>query len=123
MSRVLDIHHNEKDILLCDTSATAHMPDVIEMPYQPSLLGAKKNPQGNYTKPYIVGGNSCLSGDTMGTYYFRDTVTVGDTLIFEDMAQYTMVKNTQFNGIMRPGIVHLRKDGHLWNRHLYNQLF
>jgi carboxynorspermidine decarboxylase len=108
---VLDIVHNERDIAIVDTSATAHMPDVLEMPYRPDIMGAGLSNEKQYT--YRIGGGTCLSGDIIGDYSFDQPLLVGDKLVFTDMAQYTMVKNTLFNGIQLPSIMYLRKNGDL----------
>lgn len=110
VSSVVDMHYNEKEMVILDTSATAHMPDVLEMPYQPDVLYASKNPEElNFS--YRLGGNTCLSGDVMGDYSFEDRLKIGDKLVFMDMAQYTMVKNTTFNGIDLPSIGLIDKSG------------
>jgi carboxynorspermidine decarboxylase len=100
---VLDIVHNNLDIAILDTSASAHMPDVLEMPYRPCLVGADQPGAKNHT--YRLAGPTCLAGDIIGDYSFNRPLQVGDKLIFTDMAHYTMVKNTMFNGINLPDIV------------------
>lgn len=100
---VLDILHNQMDIAILDCSASCHMPDVLEMPYRPGLIGAGLPGQRRYT--YRLAGPSCLAGDVIGDYSFDRQLQVGDRLIFTDMAHYTMVKNTMFNGISLPDIV------------------
>ena len=105
---VLDIIHNEKDIVIVDTSATAHMPDVIEMPYRPHIINAGQINEKKYN--YRIGGVTCLAGDIIGDYSFDIPLNIGDKLIFTDMAQYTTVKNTLFNGIKLPNIMYLRKN-------------
>ena len=80
----------------------AHMPDVLEMPYRPELVGAGK--PGEYPHTYRLGGATCLAGDVIGDYSFRDPLKVGDRLVFADMAHYTMVKSTTFNGLRLPDI-------------------
>ena len=102
VARVLDIIHNDGAIALLDTSATAHMPDVLEMPYRPDVRGAGKPGELGHT--YTLGGLSCLAGDTIGAYSFERPLRVGDKLVFEDMAHYTMVKTTTFNGVRLPSI-------------------
>jgi len=106
VTEVLDILTNSVNIAIVDASATCHMPDVLEMPYRPRLMGAAEAGAKAYT--YRLGGPSCLAGDVLGDYSFDDPLDVGDRLAFEDMAIYTMVKNTTFNGINLPSIV-------LWN--------
>ena len=103
VSTVLDITKNGMNIAILDTSATCHMPDVIEMPYRPSIIGSG-NP-GEYEYTYKLGGPTCLAGDIIGDYSFKEPLKVGDKLIFCDMAIYSMVKNNTFNGINLPSIV------------------
>jgi carboxynorspermidine decarboxylase len=102
VASVLDVIHNEVDIAILDASATTHMPDVLEMPYRPRIVGAGE--PGD--KPHLVrlGGPSCLAGDVIGDYSFDQPLRVGDKLVFMDMAHYTMVKNTTFNGVRLPSI-------------------
>lgn len=99
---VLDVFSNGMNIAILDTSAACHMPDVLEMPYRPEIVGAGDPDE----KPYIyrLGGNTCLAGDIIGDYSFDTPLKVGDRLYFEDMAIYTMVKNNTFNGMPLPGI-------------------
>lgn len=99
---VLDIVHNDMDIAILDTSAAAHMPDVLEMPYRPEIAGAGK--AGEYPHTYRLGGLTCLSGDVIGDYSFCEPLSVGSRLMFLDMAHYTMVKNNTFNGVRLPSI-------------------
>ena len=108
VSSVVDIIHNEMDIVLLDTSASAHMPDVIEMPYRPEIVGSGKAYEKPYT--YKLGGLTCLSGDIIGDYSFDQPLKIGQKLIFNDMAHYTMCKNTTFNGISLPAIGLLTRD-------------
>jgi carboxynorspermidine decarboxylase len=103
VSTVLDIIHNKMNIAILDTSAAAHMPDVLEMPYQPDIAGAGK--VNDYPFSYRLGGVTCLAGDVIGDYSFPEPLRVGSKLIFLDMAHYTMVKNNTFNGIRLPSIV------------------
>jgi carboxynorspermidine decarboxylase len=102
VTSVLDIVHNEMDIAILDTSAAAHMPDVLEMPYRPSVLDAAEPGQKSYT--YRLGGLTCLAGDIIGDYSFDEPLKVGSKLVFLDMAHYTMVKNNTFNGVALPSI-------------------
>lgn len=102
VSRVLDIVHNEMDIAILDTSATAHMPDVLEMPYRPEIVGGAA--PGELAHTYKLGGLTCLAGDVIGDYSFARPLEVGDVLVFRDMAHYTMVKTTTFNGVRTPSI-------------------
>jgi carboxynorspermidine decarboxylase len=103
ISKVLDIvdNHNVKTLMV-DVSFTAHMPDTLEMPYRPRIIGATDPQKGKPT--YRIGGTSCLSGDFMEAYSFEKEVKIGDTLVFEDMIHYTMVKTSMFNGIPHPSI-------------------
>ncbi len=87
---------------ILDVSFTAHMPDCLEMPYKPVILGAF---EASEDKPvYRMGGNSCLSGDVMGDWSFHRELKPGDTIVFWDMIHYTMVKTTTFNGVPHPSI-------------------
>jgi carboxynorspermidine decarboxylase len=103
VSTVLDIVENSgiKTAIL-DISFTAHMPDCLEMPYKPMVLGASDETEGKPT--YRLGGNSCLSGDFMGNWSFDQELKVGEKIVFNDMIHYTMVKTTTFNGIQHPSI-------------------
>jgi carboxynorspermidine decarboxylase len=109
VATVLDIVHNGIDIAVLDTSAEAHMPDTIIMPYRAEVRGAGKPGEKPYT--YRLGGNTCLAGDIMGDYSFDEPLRIGDKIVFEDQMHYTMVKATTFNGIKLPDIAILRKDG------------
>ena len=111
VATVLDIVHNGMDIAILDTSADAHMPDTIIMPYRPDVVGSGKAGEKRYT--YRLGGNTCLAGDIMGDYSFDVPLKIGDRIIFEDQMHYTMVKATTFNGIKLPDICILREDGTL----------
>ncbi len=102
VSSVMDIVHNGMDIAVLDTSATAHMPDVIEMPYRPVIEGAGEI--GQHPHGYRLGGLTCLAGDVIGDYSFPQPLQVGQKLVFHDMAHYTMVKTTTFNGVRLPSI-------------------
>ncbi|MCK9524137.1 MAG: carboxynorspermidine decarboxylase [Proteobacteria bacterium] len=102
IAEVLDIVHNEVDTAILDISCTCHMPDVLEMPYRPEVRGASAPHQKPYT--YRLGGVSCLAGDIIGDYSFDAPLQPGTRLVFEDMAHYTIVKTTMFNGIRHPAI-------------------
>ena len=91
-----------RQIAIIDSSATCHMPDVLEMPYRPNILDAKK--PGVLPHTYRIGGMSCLAGDVVGDYSFAEPLQIGRCLVFLDMSHYTMVKNTTFNGIPLPAI-------------------
>ena len=103
VSTVLDITNNGMDLAILDTSAACHMPDVLEMPYRPNIIGSGKPYEYEYT--YRFGGPTCLAGDIIGDYSFKEPLQIGDKLIFCDMAIYSMVKNNTFNGINLPSIV------------------
>jgi carboxynorspermidine decarboxylase len=108
VSTVLDIVHNGIDIAILDTSAEAHMPDTIIMPYRAAVRGAGDAGEKKYT--YRLAGNTCLAGDIMGDYSFDEPLKAGDKVIFEDQMHYTMVKATTFNGMQLPAISILRKN-------------
>ena len=130
ISHVVDVVEDKgiKTAIL-DVSFTCHMPDCLEMPYYPDVRGAehteeeivdeslnrksvnRKSVNDRYT--YRLGGNSCLSGDFMGSWRFPKELQVGDEVIFEDMIHYTTVKTNTFNGISHPAIGILHEDGHL----------
>jgi carboxynorspermidine decarboxylase len=102
VAEVLDVVNNGMDIAILDVSATCHMPDVLEMPYRPVITGGFDPGVKPYT--YRLGGPSCLAGDVIGDWSFEQPLKAGDRLVFEDMAHYTMVKTTTFNGIQHPHI-------------------
>jgi carboxynorspermidine decarboxylase len=102
VAEVLDITWNGMPLAILDTSATCHMPDVLEMPYRPRIIGA--GAPGEHPHTYRLGGQTCLAGDVIGDYSFPAPLRIGDRLVFEDMAIYTMVKTTTFNGIGLPAI-------------------
>ena len=108
ITTVLDIVHNGMDIAILDSSAEAHMPDTIIMPYRAEVVDAGKAGEKSYT--YRLGGNTCLAGDIMGDYSFDAPLKVGDKIIFEDQMHYTMVKATTFNGIKLPAIAIKKED-------------
>ena len=97
---------------MLDISFTAHLPDTLEMPYRPRIRGASEQPTEEY-HAYRLGGLSCLAGDYLESYYFPEPLSVGDSLIFEDMIHYTMVKTTMFNGVAHPSIAILQESGEL----------
>ncbi len=102
VTSVLDIIENGKQLAILDTSAACHMPDVLEMPYRPMIIGSGEGGEKPYT--YRLGGPTCLAGDVIGDYSFDAPLLPGDRLVFTDMAHYTMVKNNTFNGIGLPSI-------------------
>ena len=116
VAQVVDIveDKNIKTAIL-DVSFTCHMPDCLEMPYQPEVRGAESVEMERATdkNTYRLGGNSCLSGDFMGSWRFDHPLEIGEKLIFEDMIHYTTVKTNMFNGITHPAISMLKSDGKL----------
>ncbi len=102
VAQVMDTFHNGMDIAILDTSATAHMPDVLEMPYRPVIVDGADPGVKKHT--YRLGGMTCLAGDVIGDYSFDKPLAIGDKLVFLDMAHYTMVKTTTFNGVRLPSI-------------------
>ncbi|MBO4632854.1 MAG: carboxynorspermidine decarboxylase [Lentisphaeria bacterium] len=102
VSTVLDIVQNDMDIAILDTSAEAHMPDVLEMPYRPNIIGAGE--RGEKAFSYRLAGHSCLAGDVIGDYSFDQPLKPGRKLVFLDMAHYSMVKTNTFNGLQLPSI-------------------
>ncbi len=106
VSEVLDVPANNTSIAILDTSATCHMPDTLEMPYRAEIWGA--GAAGEKAHTYRLGGQTCLAGDVMGDYSFDMPLMRGQRLMFDDMAHYTMVKTTTFNGMALPAIA-------IWN--------
>ena len=113
VASVLDIHHNDKNIAILDASASTHMPDVLEVPYTPNVIGAKIVEAGDAPQKhsYILGGKTCMTGDIIGEYAFSKPLAVGDRIIFTDMMQYSFVKNNTFNGVPLPDLAVLSEDG------------
>ena len=122
LTQVLEIVENGMKIAILDTSAACHMPDVLEMPYRPPLKDAGEPEKGEAEgapargtadRPYVyrLAGPTCLAGDVIGDYTFRQQLQPGDRLEFQDMAIYTMVKNNTFNGMKLPDIVLERENG------------
>ncbi len=109
VSSVLDIVHNGMGIAILDTSAEAHMPDTLAMPYRADVRESSEANKKKYT--YRLAGNTCLAGDIMGDYSFDEPLKIGDKIIFEDQIHYTFVKNTTFNGIKLPSLALKKKDG------------
>jgi carboxynorspermidine decarboxylase len=110
VTTVMDIVETEElPVLILDTSASCHMPDVIEMPYRPPLKDSG-HPHV-YEHTYRLSSRTCLAGDNIGEYSFKDEIKIGDRLYFEDMAIYSMVKNNTFNGMPLPDIDIMRKNG------------
>ena len=109
ISTVLDVIENGTKIAILDTSAACHMPDVLEMPYTPQIVGAKiakeqKEEERPYQYTYRLGGPTCLAGDVIGDYVFDHELQPGERLMFLDMAIYSMVKTNTFNGMKLPDI-------------------
>jgi len=102
IGEVLDVVHNVMDIAILDISATCHMPDILEMPYRPDIKDGYD--PGEKAHTYRLGGPSCLAGDIIGDWSFEKPLRAGDRLAFLDMAHYTMVKTSTFNGIQHPAI-------------------
>jgi carboxynorspermidine decarboxylase len=111
VSEVVDIVENGLKIAVLDTSAACHMPDVLEMPYRPKIIGAGE--AGEYPYTYRLAGPTCLAGDVIGDYSFKTPLEISDRLVFCDMAIYSMVKNNTFNGINLPDILAYNADGTL----------
>ncbi len=109
VSTVIGLHKNEKDIAILDASASTHMPDVLEVPYTPPVIGAGK--PGELGHDYILGGKTCMTGDIIGEFSFKKPLKVGDRVVFGDMMQYSFVKNTTFNGTPLPDLGILDEDG------------
>tara|TARA_R110002072_G_scaffold127330_1_gene264654 strand:- start:87276 stop:88442 length:1167 start_codon:yes stop_codon:yes gene_type:complete len=106
VSEVLDLSWNQLPQAILDSSTTCHMPDVLEMPYRPEILGASE--AGAEANTYRLGGLTCLAGDVMGDYSFPEPLSIGQRLVFSDMAHYTMVKTSTFNGTKLPALA-------IWN--------
>ncbi len=109
VTTVLDALENGCKIAITDASAACHMPDVLEMPYRPNIIGAGEPDEKPYT--YRLGGNTCLAGDIIGDYSFDSPLREGDRLVFCDMAIYSMCKNNTFNGVPLPSIYLLEESG------------
>ena len=109
VTEVLETQKNGMDLAILDTSAACHMPDVLEMPYRPEIIGAGLPGEKEYT--YRLGGPTCLAGDIIGDYSFDKPLKSGDRLVFCDMAIYSMVKNNTFNGMPLPSIYLAHTDG------------
>lgn len=110
VSKVLDIiESGGKHVAVLDVSVSAHMPDCLEMPYTARILGAEIGANGSHT--YLMGGLTCLAGDYMGPYSFEKPLEIGQTIVFDDMMHYTMVKTTTFNGVNLPNIGIWKENG------------
>jgi carboxynorspermidine decarboxylase len=108
VATVLDVIERDRPIAVMDTSAAAHMPDVLEMPYRPEVVGGGRPGEKKYT--YQLAGLSCLAGDVIGYYSFENPLIAGQKLVFLDMLHYTMVKNNTFNGVQLPAIATYEPD-------------
>jgi carboxynorspermidine decarboxylase len=115
VATVLDIVENQGTrTAMLDVSFSAHMPDCLEMPYRPTVLGARNDAPPDATgHRYHLGGQTCLAGDFMPDYVFERELAVGDRIVFADMIHYTMVKTTTFNGVGLPAIAIWHEDGRL----------
>jgi carboxynorspermidine decarboxylase len=109
VATVLDIVQNGMKIAILDTSATAHMPDTLEMPYRPEIVGAAE--PGLKAHTYRLGGLTCLAGDVIGDYSFDHELAVGERIVLLDMSHYTIVKTSNFNGVRLPSIALRQLDG------------
>jgi len=110
VTTVMDIVKTDRlPVLILDTSAACHMPDVLEMPYRPPLKDSGEIGDKKYG--YRLSSRTCLAGDIIGDYSFDKEIEIGDRLIFEDMAIYSMVKNNTFNGMALPDIAVLKENG------------
>lgn len=108
IASVIDIVNNGMNIAILDVSASNHMPDCLEMPYRPDIRGSGEVSEFEYS--YRLGGPTCLAGDVIGDYSFKEPLKIGDKLIFEDMIHYTFVKSNTFNGIKLPSLGIWTKD-------------
>lgn len=103
VSTVLDIVKNEKETAILDTSALCHMPDILEMPYQPDIVFPSSGNVGNYS--YIFAGGSCMAGDIIGEYKLTAPLQFGARIVFSEMGAYTFARENYFNGINHPAVV------------------
>lgn len=114
VSQVVDVVEDKGiTTAILNVSFTCHMPDCLEMPYQPDVRNAVKLDEAKGKYVYRLGGNSCLSGDFMGYWQFDHKLQIGENIIFEDMLHYTTVKTNMFNGINHPAIALASPDGEL----------
>lgn len=110
VGRVLDVFDSaQQRHAILDVSASTHMPDVLEVPYRPHIIGSAAAEEKAHT--YLLGGNTCMTGDIIGSYSFDQPLAIGDALIFTDMMQYSFVKNNTFNGVPLPDLALLHEDG------------
>lgn len=106
---VVDLHWNEGEIALLDASASTHMPDVLEAPYRPEIIGAEEPDKLAHT--YRLAGRTCMTGDIIGDYSFEAPLHPGDRVIFKDQMHYTFVKTNTFNGNPLANLAIRREDG------------
>ncbi len=111
VTSVLDILRNEVDIAMLDSSASAHCPDIIEMPFRPGIAGSGES--GEFPHTYRLGGLTCLAGDVYGEYSFAEPLAIGDKLVILDMSHYSMVKTNTFNGVNLPSIAILKENSEI----------
>ena len=112
VSTIEDIVINQGvNTAMLDVSFACHMPDCLEMPYKPTIIGAHEPELGD--KHWRMGGTSCLAGDFYGDWAFDHELKIGERIIFEDMIHYTMVKTTMFNGVHHPSIAIWSRDNEL----------
>ncbi|MCB1651221.1 MAG: carboxynorspermidine decarboxylase [Alphaproteobacteria bacterium] len=110
IGEVIDIIQRPgQNLAILDASASTHMPDVLEVPYRPNIIGSAEDGEKPHT--YLLGGNTCMTGDIIGTYSFDTPLEIGQKLAFTDMMQYSFVKNTTFNGVPLPDLGILHEDG------------
>lgn len=108
---VLALHWNEEDLAILDASASTHMPDVLEVPYRPGIVGSGE--PGEKAHTYTLGGKTCMTGDVIGTYSFDAPLKPGDQLIFTDQMHYSFVKTNTFNGSPLANLAIRHEDGHV----------
>ncbi|MEL6692416.1 MAG: carboxynorspermidine decarboxylase, partial [Pseudomonadota bacterium] len=106
---VIDLHWNDGDIALLDASASTHMPDVLEAPYRPGIIGAAE--PGETAHTYRLAGRTCMTGDVIGDYSFDAPLKPGDRVIFTDQMHYTFVKTNTFNGNPLANLALRHEDG------------
>jgi carboxynorspermidine decarboxylase len=112
VSEIQDIVENHGiRTAIVDVSFACHMPDCLEMPYRPYIVGSEEVTDCSLSHTYRMGGNSCLSGDFVGSWQFDHELQIGERIVFEDMNHYTNVKTNMFNGISHPSIALRRLDG------------
>ena len=106
---VIDLHWNDGDIAILDASASTHMPDVLEVPYRPGVIGGED--PGKLAHTYRLAGRTCMTGDIIGDYSFDQPLRPGDRIIFTDQMHYTFVKSNTFNGNPLAGLAIRHEDG------------